>query len=478
MMRPIRTLKLVATFALAAPCGRLVAQQQTAAPNGSPAKTTAEISGVVVDSLHSRYLAGADVIIEGVKGSLVTDSAGNFKVDGLPPGTYQIGVFHPMLDTLNISLASRPFRVGPDSASFVILSVPSAATIIRGACPAYSAGQGRSAVIGHVNDPETLQPVVGAEVSIAWIQIDISTKTGIKRTPHVLRDTTNAAGAFQLCGLPNSMQASLQARKGTAATSEVPVALGDAPTELLARTLLLSRAASSATTGNATVSGKVVLEGNPKNGVSRVELVGTDVVAMTNDAGEFTMTNLPSGSHVLLARHLGYGAATAAVDLNARAPQKVAITLPKFVALMDPVLVVARRNASLDRVGFSQRKKSANGYFLGPEQLQQIHANYLTDIFRRIPGLRVSSSGFDEVVSSSRGASSLSGGDCVQYYLDDMPWLSASPGDITSFVNGSEVVAVEVYHGASAPAQYTRGLGGCTTIVLWTRFKIRDLKEK
>jgi hypothetical protein len=482
MILPVKTFKVVAVLALAlalvAPFARGVAQQQTAASTSAPAKTTAEISGVVVDSLHSRYLAGAEVVIEGVNGTLVTDSAGSFKIAGIPPGTYQIGVFHPILDTLNISLASRPFHVGPDSASFVILSVPSAKTIIRSACPAYSAAQGSSAVIGHVNDPETLKPVAGAEVSLAWIQIEISTQTGIKRTPHVLRDTTNASGSFHLCGLPNSMQASLQARKGTAATSEVPVALGDAETELLARTLLLSPTASSATTGNATVSGKVVLEGTPANGPSRVELVGTNVVAMTNEAGDFTMTNLPSGSHVLLARHLGYGAATAAVDLTSREPQKVTIKLPKFVALMDPVLVVARRNVSLDRVGFNERKKGANGYFLGPEQLQRIHANYLTDIFRRVPGLRVTSNGFDEVVSSSRGATSLMGGDCVQYYLDDMPWTSASPGDINTFVNGSEVVGVEVYQPASTPGRYTRGLSQCTTIVLWTRFKIRDLKEK
>src|SRR5712671_1759335 len=227
MMRSIKTLKLVAVLALADPCGRLVAQQQTATPPTAVPKTTAEISGVVVDSLHLRYLAGAEVIIEGVNGSLITDSSGNFKVDGLKPGTYQIGVFHPVLDTLNISLATRPFHVGPDSASFVVLSVPSAATLIRKACPGPSTSLARSAVIGHVNDPETLQPVAGAEVSIAWIAIEISAQTGIKRTPHVLRDTTNAAGAFELCGLPSSMQASLQARKGTSATAEVPVALGE-----------------------------------------------------------------------------------------------------------------------------------------------------------------------------------------------------------------------------------------------------------
>jgi hypothetical protein len=35
-------------------------------------------------------------------------------------------------------------------------------------------------------------------------------------------------------------------------------------------------------------------------------------------------------------------------------------------------------------------------------------------------------------------------------------------------------VAVEVYQGSNVPAQYSRGGEGCVTIVLWTRFKIRD----
>jgi hypothetical protein len=62
----------------------------------------------------------------------------------------------------------------------------------------------------------------------------------------------------------------------------------------------------------------------------------------------------------------------------------------------------------------------------------------------------------------------------VQYYVDDMPWQSTQPGDVNQFVNPNEVVAVEVYQGSNVPAQYSRGMGGCTTIVLWTRFKIRD----
>lgn len=473
-MRPPRLLHIVPALIALAP-GAMAAQQNSAPTPAADGKTgKAEIWGVVVDSLNGRFLSGADVIIQGAKANLTTDSVGRFKVDGLPPGTYQVGVFHPLLDTLGISLATQPFHVGPDSSSFVVLAIPTAASIIRGACQSRPRQQGSSAVIGHVNDPETLEPVKDAEVSIAWNQIEVSKEVGIRRSPRVLRDTTDANGAFQLCGLPNSLQGTLQARRGGAMTAEVPIVLGDQDTELFARTLLLSHVDSTAKVGNAAVSGRVVLEGTPVAAGSRVELVGTDVVALTNDKGEFSMNKLPSGSHVLLARHLGYGAQTAAVDLTSREPQSVTIKLPKYVAMMSPVVVTARRQANLDKVGFSQRKRSGAGYFFGPDQVEAMHPVYLTDILRRVPGLQVSYTNDGEVVSSSRGQSSFTGGGCVQYFVDDMPWQSNTPGDINQFVNGNEVVAVEVYQGSATPAQYQRDLGSCTTILLWTHFKIRD----
>ncbi|MFL5469844.1 MAG: carboxypeptidase regulatory-like domain-containing protein, partial [Gemmatimonadaceae bacterium] len=288
--------------------------------------------------------------------------------------------------------------------------------------------------------------------------------------------STDSSGAFRICGLPSSMKATLQARKGSSVTAEIPIGLGEEESELFARTLLLARADSGAKTGNAAVSGRVLLEGAPTNAGSRVEVVGTDVVALTNEKGEFTMRNLPSGSHVLLARHLGFGAETVPVDLSSHEPKQVTIKLPKYVAMMDPVLVTARRSKSLDKVGFSQRKRSGLGFYLGPEQIQAMHPNYLTDILRTVPGIRVSYGPQGEEITTSRGTSSLMGGPaCIQYYVDDMPWQSAMPGDVNQFVNGNEVVGVEVYHGPGTPAQYTRGMqGDCTTIVLWTKFKIRD----
>jgi hypothetical protein len=471
MIPLFKTLTLVVALTLVTGGGELVAEQQPAT-SPAPAKTgKAEISGVVFDSLHRRYLKFAEVLIDGVNERLVTDSTGRFRIAGIPPGTYQVGVFHPLLDTLGIALATRPFRAGPDSESIAILSVPSANTIIRGACPPSLRAEGNSAVIGHVNDPETLRPVSGAEVSIAWVAITISKEAGIHRTPHLVTDTTNAAGAFTLCGLPNSMDASLQARRGTAVTGQIPISLGGAATELFARTLLLSTADSGTKARKAAVSGTVILDASATNAGSRVELVGIDAIALTNEKGEFAMMNLPSGSHVLVARHLGYEAQTVPVDLTAREPQKVAIKLPRFVAMMDTVVVIARRNASLDRVGFNQRKRSGTGHYLGPEQLEKMHPYRLTDIFQQVPGLRVNYSGSSVEISSSRG-SSASG--CVQYFVDDMQWMSAFPGDINTFLSGSEIVAVEVYNASNTPARYTRAFTDCVTIVLWTRLKIRD----
>jgi hypothetical protein len=325
-------------------------------------------------------------------------------------------------------------------------------------------------VIGQVQDPETLQPVAGADVSIAWTDIEVSQEAGVRRSPRLLRDSTDASGSFQLCGLPNSMQGTLQARRGGSVTAEIPITIGEAETELFARTLLLSRADSGTKVGNATVSGRVLLEGSLTHAGSRVEVVGTDVVVLTNEKGDFTLRNLPSGSHVLMARHLGFGAETVPVDLSSRAPQQVTMRLPKFVAVIDPVTVTARRVASLDKVGFTKRQQSGMGYFLTPEQIQRMRPNRLTDVLHQVPGLRVSYSAEGEVVTSSRGV----GGDCVQYYVDDMPWMSAQPGDINNFVNGPEVVGIEVYQGSNTPPQYARAMRDCVTIVVWTKFKIRD----
>ncbi|HEY8852990.1 MAG TPA: carboxypeptidase regulatory-like domain-containing protein [Gemmatimonadaceae bacterium] len=405
---------------------------------------------MVVDSLNGGFLSGADIVVQGSPVTLQTDSLGRFKIDTLTPGMYQIGVYHARLDTLGLMLATEPFRIGPDSSTILVIAVPSAEAIIHSLCPAQSGANATSAIIGHVNDPETLQPVVGAEVSVAWDEIEVSKKSGIRRTPLTVSGKTNQSGAYVLCGLPSGLRATLQARRGLAVTGEIPITLGNRPTELAGRTLLLSPRDSWREIGNAAVSGVVLLEGSPTNAGSRVELVGTEIVVRTNEQGEFTMRNLPSGSHTLLARHVGFGAEIIPVDLSSRQETRVTIKLPKFVAVMDPVLVTARRMSALDKVGFTQRQKSGFGYFLGPDRLERMHLQNLTDLLGHVPVV------FDK---------------CVQYWVDDMVYQELEPGDINLYLAASEIVAAEVYPNLNTPARYMR-FGGCSIVVLWTRLKV------
>ncbi|HJP60130.1 MAG TPA: carboxypeptidase-like regulatory domain-containing protein [Gemmatimonadaceae bacterium] len=443
-----------------------------ALPAGAQTQKTgqAQIVGVVLDSVNGGFLRNASILLEPARRSTESDSIGRFKFDSVPPGTYQLGVFHPVLDALDVSIATRQFQTAADSATVVILSVPSPATIVKSRCPDKRAAEGSSAILGHVADPETLQPVPGAEVSVAWTEIEISRSVGMRNTPHVVYDTTDSNGAYRLCGLPSSLEANLKARRGAAVTSEIPVSLGNRPVEVQGRSLLLSKEDSTTRTGSAAVVGVVQLEGDPANAVSRVELEGTDVAVMTNEKGEFSMRNLPSGTHNILARHLGYVVQSATVDLNSREPQRVALKLPRYVAVMDPVLVTARRNAALDKTGFNMRKKSAAGYFLDADRIAKMHAFYVADILRMVPGLRVVSGPRGEpIVTSPRDLHS-----CVDYWVDDVPFHEIEPGDVNNFINGGEIVAVEVYQSGLAPPQYTRGGMGCTTIVLWTRFRVRS----
>jgi hypothetical protein len=445
--------------------------QISTAPTAPAASSTGkgQIVGVVVDSLKGGYLSGADIVVEGGRAATETDSVGRFRVDSLAPGTYHVGVFHTRLDTLGITLLTQPFRVGADSTSIVLLAVPSATTLIRRSCRIQSGPYGESAVVGRVMDPENLQPVGRAEVSIAWIEIEVSKESGVRRSPLLRRDSTDALGAFRICGLPSSMQATLQARRGSALTGEIPISLGDRPVELLARTLLLSPTESGAQSGNAAVSGTVTLENSRTNDGARVEVVGTDIAATTNEKGDFSLRKIPSGSKVLLIRHVGFAEEIVPVDLSSREEKRVTVNLSRFVEVMDPVLVKARRTVGLERVGFNQREKSGMGFYIGPERLVGSHPRVLSDILRLVPGLRVDYGEHGDIVSTARGAAS----GCVQYYLDDQPYVESRMGDVNRFVTASDVRAVEVYQGLATPAQFDRPGASCTTIVIWTRWKLR-----
>ena len=94
----------------------------------------------------------------------------------------------------------------------------------------------------------------------------------------------------------------------------------------------------------------------------------------------------------------------------------------------------------------------------------------MTDLFRTVPSLRVVPSGMDYVVESSRDAQ----GGCVNYVVDGSPYKSLFAGDVDRLMPPNDVAAIEVYTGSSTPAEFqTPGSSSCTTIVMWSKFKVK-----
>ena len=137
------------------------------------ARSTTSLVGIVGDSLHGGPLAGAVILVNGQSQEAVTDSIGRFRIDSVAAGRHRVGIFHPILDSLGTSLASRPVRFAAGKPLLVSLATPSGRTIRRAMCPEVvprrhvieHADSGVAVLVGRVLDPEYDTPIPDADVT-------------------------------------------------------------------------------------------------------------------------------------------------------------------------------------------------------------------------------------------------------------------------------------------------------------------------
>ena len=171
---------------------------------------TGRIAGTVTDTLNRRRLAGATILIEGLKRVFETDSSGRFVADSIPPGTYQVSFRHPMLDTLAIRATSVSVVLAAGGLARVGLGVPSGRTFLR-LCVARSEASSQSAVFGVVRNVLTNEPVVRAVIRLSWVAMVVDPAIGVRRVVESRADTTDAAGRYVGCGLPTGLAVTVTA---------------------------------------------------------------------------------------------------------------------------------------------------------------------------------------------------------------------------------------------------------------------------
>jgi hypothetical protein len=442
----------------------------TATSAQTPVAKTSRIVGVVADSLHRTGLQGAEVLASGMTSPVLTDSLGAFRLD-LPPGTYQIGVFHPLLESLGITLASKPFILGPDSTVGVLLAIPSASTLAVRYCGSEVTSSHPAVVVGRVLDPDDDMPVPAAKVALLWVDMIISKQTGVIHTPHELDVHSDSTGFFKFCGLTEDLDATVQATFAGISTGEVAVSTHGTPLTFENLTVPSAKAITPVT---GAIRGKVLsLDDRPVQG-ARVEVPMWGTASLTDKDGAFVLDRVPIGTQLLLIRHVGFEPTRTAVNVTSRQPVEMRVTLGPVVNLLDPVLVTARRNYALDKVGFTARQHAGAGSFFTSDDIDKRNPQYISDILRDIPGIRVDHfAGGTSIQSATRITTILGGhwgGHCPTVWVDGNQWRSASD-QVDEFVFPREVTGIEVYKPGEAPMKF-RDVDECITLVIWTELSL------
>lgn len=450
------------------------------------------VVGVVVDSVHGGPLMGAVVTVSGTARQATTDSAGQFRIDSVPPGAFSLGIAHPMLDSLGIAISTQPVAFPLGRYAVVRLATPSSTALIGLFCPPEKRITGPGVLMGRVRDADSDAPATGARVALTWMQIEVGSAIGLRRMSRVRTAIVDSTGSYRICGLPDNLGGTLRASRAGQSTAGVAIRMQGQPIVLASlyvpspdtTTVASADAAARADTtkraaavtpraaglrhGSAVALGRVLDPGaHPIEG-AEVSVAGAAATAVTNDSGVFTLRGLPTGTQELDVRKLTFNPTASSIDLTSRAPRTVTVVMRPAPPTLAKVTTTTPLEKGLMDVGFTNRKKAGMGHYLTEDEVAEKQPMVMSDIFTTIPGITVSEATGQPVITSTRGGSG-----CVNYYVDGVPYTEQTPGDFDEYMRPDEVAAVEVYNSVDAPAQFEgAGTSSCAVIVVWTKTKV------
>jgi hypothetical protein len=433
------------------------------------------LEGVATDSAHARWPQGASVLAVRAdppahSAGATVDTRGRYRIDSLPAGRYMVEFASPFLDSLEVALPPREIIVEAGRTARADFAIPSGRTLRAGACPGVALAPGTGALIGRVLDADTEAPLAGARVAVMW------TETAVDRTSLRAETaersgavTTDTLGRYRVCGVPTDDWVVLQVQHEGRAGSDVRVMVPDSAgisvrhlslSTTAARPMAAGADSAPPLTGTASVTGVVRGVGGLPVGDAQVRVLGARGTAVSDVRGRFSLGDLPSGTQVLEVRRIGYLLAQQSVELRGGRAVAQDVQLRRIVTL-DSVRVLAQR--SRYREFEFNRRANRFGKFFTIDSIEKRQPLYASDLFRTVPGFRVTGFGLDAVVGSSRGVSSLGGSaTCsANVVIDGMEHQEIN------LIHPYDIGAMEIYRpGEPAPAQYR---SRCGVIVIWSR---------
>jgi hypothetical protein len=191
-----------------------------------------------------------------------------------------------------------------------------------------------------------------------------------------------------------------------------------------------------------------------------------------NETGAFRVIAQQPGSFFVLTEALAYRPTLDGIlDLGEGGSVTVEIYLDPKPIELDSLKVAVERVETfrvLETAGFHERVEMGFGNFITPEELRTRNPRYFFEVFRNIPGVRVSAAGLmgttiEFTVASVRGPT------CTPRVFVDGIQVNVEMG-LEAVVEVDQLAGVEVY---SRPSQVPLQWGGsdstCGVLLMWTR---------
>jgi Carboxypeptidase regulatory-like domain len=447
--------------------------------------TTGEtvIRGVVFDSLRMRPLGNANVQIAAATGAVwtrsdTTDSTGTFEFTDVPDGTYLIGFFHAALDSLGLQPPTFRMNVRAGPPIHVPLAIPSARAIARSLCGRNRTSDSTGLFMGFVRGASNSEPRPEGNLVLRWAEIVIR-KHSIAREVRTVKASAGLDGMAAVCGLPLATAIQIQGTSAGDSSGAFEITLPSTRVyhrDIFVAPLTRTSVSTSDSTppvallrGIGRVRGHVSgITGRPVPG-AHVTVWGTGVETVTSADGEFTLGNLPEGTHTLEARAVGFAPARQPVDIVRGTPGAAEVELANLAITLDTVKVFAQRVYPSPFSGdFERRRRMGGGRFFDEKDIEQRKPTLLTDLLRTIPGLRVVPTiwgGVEPVISP---------GNCrPDLIIDGSRQINDPTFPLNTLVWANELRAVEVYTNPLKVPAELQTARGCGAIVVWTEITRR-----
>jgi hypothetical protein len=198
--------------------------------------------------------------------------------------------------------------------------------------------------------------------------------------------------------------------------------------------------------------------------------VGAEVVvpalnryALTDEDGWFVLNDVPSGEYTVEVRYLGLTSSQFEVDLHDGITRvDFEIATPPFE--LEELIVEVRQYKTRKMIGFERRRERASagaGYFYGREEIEEQSPIFVSDLLRRVPGLRIDWNWEGNVeLTFGHGLNACE----PDFYVDGS---QSHAGRINDFLPNL-IEAIEIYsRPMSRPEQFKSS--ACGAILIWTR---------